>query len=42
MRIALAKQDIGWEEAFFRGVQCNVLVCMAVWMAAPDHGAHGP
>jgi formate/nitrite transporter FocA (FNT family) len=22
-----------WHEAFFRGVLCNVLVCMAVWMA---------
>lgn len=33
VRIALAKQDLGWQEAFFRGVLCNVLVCMAVWMA---------
>ena len=33
VRIALAKQALPWEEAFFRGVLCNVLVCMAVWMA---------
>lgn len=33
VRIALAKQDLPWQEAFFRAVLCNVLVCMAVWMA---------
>lgn len=33
MKIALAKQNLVWVEAFFRGVLCNVLVCMAVWMA---------
>jgi formate transporter len=33
VKIALAKQDLPWAEAFFRGVLCNVLVCMAVWMA---------
>jgi formate transporter len=33
VRIALAKQDLPVAEAFFRGVLCNVLVCMAVWMA---------
>ncbi|MDF2462019.1 MAG: formate/nitrite transporter family protein [Ramlibacter sp.] len=33
VRIALAKQGLPWWEAFFRGVLCNVLVCMAVWMA---------
>jgi formate/nitrite transporter len=32
VRIALAKQALPWHEAFFRGVLCNVLVCMAVWM----------
>lgn len=32
-RIALAKQELPWQEAFLRGVLCNVLVCMAVWMA---------
>ena len=33
VRIALAKQQLPWQEAFLRGVLCNVLVCMAVWMA---------
>lgn len=33
VRIALAKQGLPVWEAFFRGVLCNVLVCMAVWMA---------
>jgi len=33
LRIAVAKQNLVWHEAFFRGVLCNVLVCMAVWMA---------
>lgn len=33
VKIALAKQELPVLEAFFRGVLCNVLVCMAVWMA---------
>lgn len=33
LRIAAAKAELPWIEAFFRGVLCNVLVCMAVWMA---------
>lgn len=33
VRIALAKTGLPWTEAFARGVLCNVLVCMAVWMA---------
>ena len=33
VKIALAKQNLGLGEAFYRGVLCNVLVCMAVWMA---------
>lgn len=33
IQIALAKQDLSATQAFFRGVLCNVLVCMAVWMA---------
>ena len=33
VKIALVKQALPWHEAFFRGVLCNVLVCMAVWMA---------
>jgi formate/nitrite transporter len=33
VRIALAKQELPWQQAFTRGVLCNVLVCMPVWMA---------
>lgn len=33
LKIALAKQDLPPWSAFFRGVLCNVLVCMAIWMA---------
>jgi formate transporter len=33
IRIATAKAELPWAEAFWRGVLCNVLVCMAVWMA---------
>jgi formate transporter len=32
-KIALAKQALPPGEAFFRGVLCNMLVCMAVWMS---------
>jgi formate transporter len=34
IRIASAKAELPWVEAFFRGVLCNLLVCMAVWMAS--------
>jgi formate/nitrite transporter len=33
MRIAVAKIELPFSTAFFRGVLCNTLVCMAVWMA---------
>lgn len=33
LRIASAKVGMPFWTAFFRGVLCNVLVCMAVWMA---------
>ncbi len=33
VRIAAAKGALPFGEAFFKGVLCNVLVCMAVWMA---------
>lgn len=32
-KIAAAKCDMPFWSAFFRGVLCNILVCMAVWMA---------
>lgn len=36
IRIAMAKANLSVAEAFLRGVLCNVLVCMAVWMASGD------
>jgi formate/nitrite transporter len=33
LRIAVTKAHLPPAEAFFRGVLCNALVCMAVWMA---------
>lgn len=33
VKIAQAKQALSFEQAFFRGVLCNVLVCLAIWMA---------
>jgi formate transporter len=38
VRIATTKAQLPWEAAFFRGVLCNVLVCMAVWMAMAARG----
>ena len=32
LKIAAAKTSLGLVQAFFSGVMCNVLVCMAVWM----------
>ncbi|MBL9158510.1 MAG: formate/nitrite transporter family protein [Verrucomicrobiales bacterium] len=31
--IGLAKCEIGMAEAFFKGLLCNLLVCLAVWLA---------
>ena len=33
LQIAAAKTSLDVGQAFFRGLLCNVLVCMAVWMA---------
>jgi formate transporter len=33
LKIAAAKSALPWWRAFFLGVLCNILVCMAVWMA---------
>jgi formate/nitrite transporter len=30
--IAGAKCELGWAAAFFRGILCNTLVCLAVWL----------
>jgi formate transporter len=35
--IAQAKVSLPFVEAFFRGVLCNVLVCLAVWLAMAGH-----
>jgi formate/nitrite transporter len=32
LAIAGAKCDLGWTEAFVRGILCNALVCLAVWL----------
>jgi len=33
LKIAEAKCSISWEKAYFSGILCNILVCLAVWMA---------
>ena len=33
VKIAAAKTSLTWGEAFFKGILCNILVCLAVWMA---------
>jgi len=30
--IAQGKVNLAWQEAFFRGILCNVLVCLALWL----------
>ena len=37
IRIAEAKVGLTFGEAFFRGVLCNVLVCLAVWLCFAAH-----
>jgi formate/nitrite transporter len=32
LTIAAAKCDLSWGEAFVRGILCNALVCLAVWL----------
>ena len=34
LKVAQAKAALGWDAALLRGLLCNVLVCLAVWMAA--------
>jgi formate transporter len=38
VRIGQAKVALGFGEAFFRGVLCNTLVCLAVWLCFAAHG----
>jgi formate/nitrite transporter len=37
VRIAEAKVTLGFAEGFFRGILCNVLVCLAVWLCFAAH-----
>lgn len=37
VKIAAAKSALPFGEAFFKGVLCNLLVCLAVWMAMAGH-----
>ena len=37
VKIAAAKIALPFWEAFFKGVLCNVLVCLAVWLAMAGH-----
>ena len=39
--IARAKIELSASEAFFRGVLCNVLVCLAVWLCFAAHTVVG-
>jgi len=39
--IATKKCSLGWGQAFFRGVGCNWLVCLAVWMAMASDSIGG-
>lgn len=33
LKIAAAKADLSAQEAFFRGILCNMMVCIAIWVA---------
>ncbi|MCG3151381.1 MAG: putative formate transporter 1 [bacterium] len=37
VRVASSKAALPWDVAFYRGVGCNILVCLAVWMALGGH-----
>jgi formate transporter len=37
VKIAADKCALPWEQAFCRGVLCNILVCLAVWLALAGH-----
>lgn len=38
VKIAAAKVELPFHVAFVRGVLCNVLVCLAVWLCLAAHG----
>jgi len=37
LQIARSKADLSFSEAFARGILCNALVCLAVWLAMGGH-----
>lgn len=37
LRIAQAKMTLGFTQAFFLGILCNILVCLAVWLTYSAH-----
>jgi len=39
--IAAGKVNLSWSEAFFRGIGCNWLVCLAVWLAVASDDVVG-
>ncbi|MAF46849.1 MAG: formate/nitrite transporter family protein [Rhodospirillales bacterium] len=41
MKIAEAKVALPFAEAFFRGILCNALVCLAVWLCFATHTVSG-
>ena len=41
LAIAAAKCDLTWAEAFFRGILCNALVCLAVWLSQSARSTTG-
>jgi formate/nitrite transporter len=41
LKIANAKVNLVWSEAFVRGILCNILVCLAVWMALASRNIIG-
>lgn len=41
INIATAKVNLGWVEAITRGILCNVLVCLAVWLSLAARSAVG-
>jgi formate/nitrite transporter len=40
-KIAIGKVALPFAEAFFRGVLCNALVCLAVWLSMAAHSVSG-
>lgn len=41
MKIAEGKASLDFTQAFFRGILCNVLVCLAVWLCLAARGVSG-